>query len=343
MAVSIAAARALSAEPVLSVNDLKVHFFTRRGVVRAVDGISFTVHKGERFGLVGESGSGKSTTALGIMRTVQEPGRIAGGNITLHADDTVVDLATLGSEQMRQRRLADVAMIPQGSMNSLNPVRRIVDHFRDSILAHERNVPDRKIVERMDELLRMVGLQPSVARLYPHELSGGMKQRVCIALSICLSPRVIIADEPTSALDVVVQRRVMETLGSVQERLHAAVILVGHDMGLLAQFVDRLGVMYAGKLVEIGTVRQIFDNPLHPYTRLLIESLPTLEQRGVFHGVPGLPPSLLNPPSGCLFYPRCPSRMDICQHVVPPLVEVEPDHWAACHMYQGEERQGVVA
>jgi len=343
MAVSIASARTVSTDPVLSVNGLKVHFFTRRGVVRAVDGISFTLHKGERFGLVGESGSGKSTTALGIMRTIQEPGRIVDGNIALYADDMVVDLASLQPEEMRQRRLADVAMIPQGSMNSLNPVRRIVDHFRDSILAHERNVPDRQIIERMHELLRMVGLQPAVARLYPHELSGGMKQRVCIALSICLSPKVIIADEPTSALDVVVQRRVMETLAAVQERLHAAVILVGHDMGLLAQFVDRLGVMYAGKLVEIGTVRQIFDNPLHPYTRLLIDSLPTLEQRGVFRGVPGLPPSLLNPPSGCLFYPRCPSRMEICQHVAPPLVEVEPDHWAACHMYQGEGRQEVVA
>lgn len=343
MAVSVASSRTVAAEPVLSVDDLKVHFFTRRGVVRAVDGVSFTVRKGERFGLVGESGSGKSTTALGIMRMVQAPGRIAGGSVTLYGDDTSVDLATLPPEQMRQRRLADIAMIPQGSMNSLNPVRKVADHFRDSIQAHERKVPDRQIDERMGDLLRMVGLQPSVARLYPHELSGGMKQRVCIALSICLSPKVIIADEPTSALDVVVQRRVMETLATVQERLDASVILVGHDMGLLAQFADRLGVMYAGKLVEIGPIRHIFNNPLHPYTRLLIESLPTLEQRGVFHGVPGLPPSLLNPPRGCLFYPRCPSRMDICQHQAPPLVEVEPEHWAACHMYQDEEREGVMA
>lgn len=188
----------------------------------------------------------------------------------------------------------------------------------------------------------MVGLKPSVGRLYPHELSGGMKQRVCIALSICLSPRVIIADEPTSALDVVVQRRVMQTLATVQERVGASVILVGHDMGLLAQFVDRLGVMYAGKLVEVGPIREIFANPLHPYTRLLIESLPTLEQRGVFHGVPGLPPSLLNPPEGCLFAPRCPSRMDICTQQVPPLIEVEPDHWAACHLHpEPVRREGV--
>lgn len=343
MAVSVASARTVSTEPVLSVGDLKVHFFTRRGVVRAVDGISFTIHKGERFGLVGESGSGKSTTALGIMRMVQDPGRIAAGSIMLYGDDAPVDLTTLGPDQMRQRRLSDIALIPQGSMNSLNPVRRIDDHFKDSIRAHESNARDRDIDGRMNELLRMVGLKPSVGRLYPHELSGGMKQRVCIALSICLSPKVIIADEPTSALDVVVQRRVMATLAGVQERLGAAVILVGHDMGLLAQFVDRLGVMYAGKLVEVGSIRDIFNNPLHPYTRLLIESLPTLEQRGVFHGVPGLPPSLLNPPEGCLFATRCPSRMEVCERVVPPLVEVEPDHWAACHLHPSPEREGSVA
>jgi peptide/nickel transport system ATP-binding protein len=328
---------------VLSIDDLRVHFFTRRGVVKAVDGVSLRLRKGERFGLVGESGSGKSTTILGVMRMVQEPGRIAGGSITLHAGGESVDLTALSAEEMRRRRLADISLIPQGSMNSLNPVRRIADHFRDSIQAHDRAMRDAEIDARMDELLRMVGLKPSVGRLYPHELSGGMKQRVCIALSICLSPRVIIADEPTSALDVVVQRRVMQTLATVQERVGASVILVGHDMGLLAQFVDRLGVMYAGKLVEVGPIRQIFANPLHPYTRLLIESLPTLEQRGVFRGVPGLPPSLLSPPEGCLFAPRCPSRMSICTQQAPPLIEVEPDHWAACHLHPNPVRREGVA
>jgi peptide/nickel transport system ATP-binding protein len=179
----------------------------------------------------------------------------------------------------------------------------------------------------------MVGLRESVARLYPHELSGGMKQRVCIGLSITLSPRVIIADEPTSALDVVVQRHVMETLGAIQAKIGASVILVGHDMGLLAQFVDRLGVMYAGKLVELAPIGDIFERPLHPYTRALISSLPTLDQRGVFKGVPGLPPSLRNPPEGCLFAPRCPQVMDRCTVVTPPLQEVTPGHWVACHLY----------
>ena len=343
MAVSVAPPRVVSADPVLTIDDLRVYFDTRRGVVKAVDGVSFTLRKGERFGLVGESGSGKSTTILGVMRLLQEPGRIAGGSITLHADDEQIELTALAPEAMRRRRLSDISLIPQGSMNSLNPVRRIADHFRDSIQAHDRAMRDREIEARMEELLRMVGLKPSVARLYPHELSGGMKQRVCIALSICLSPRVIIADEPTSALDVVVQRRVMQTLATVQERVGASVILVGHDMGLLAQFADRLGVMYAGKLVEVGPIRDIFANPLHPYTRLLIESLPTLERRGVFQGVPGLPPSLLSPPEGCLFAPRCPSRMDICTQRVPPLIEVEPEHWAACHLHPEPIRREVVA
>ena len=314
---------------VLRVDDLRVYFRTPRGPVKAVDGISFSLREGERFGLVGESGSGKSTTALAIMRMLRPPGRIEGGRITLGDRE----LTGLSEEQFRQMRLAEIAMVPQGAMNSLNPVRRIRDHFKDSIRAHERRATDVQIQARIAELLPLVGLREEVANLYPHELSGGMKQRVCIALAIVLRPRVIIADEPTSALDVVVQRQVMQTLEAVQERLGAAVILVGHDMGLLAQFADRLGVMYAGKLVEIAPIAEIFKEPLHPYTQLLIASLPTLEERGVFRGVPGLPPSLLNPPAGCLFHPRCPKKMPHCSVEAPPLREVRPDHWVACHLY----------
>jgi peptide/nickel transport system ATP-binding protein len=313
----------------LRVNDLRVYYRTDRGPVKAVDGVSFSLRQGEKFGLVGESGSGKSTTALAIMRLIQHPGRIEGG--TIHLGER--DLTQLSDEQFRQVRLAEIALIPQGAMNSLNPVRRVRDHFFDSINAHERGTTDLAIRERINELLRMVGLREETANLYPHELSGGMKQRVCIALGIALQPKVIIADEPTSALDVVVQRHVMQTLGAVQQRLGAAVILVGHDMGLLAQFVDRLGVMYAGKLVEIGPVREIFQEPLHPYTQLLIASLPSLKEKGVFRGVPGLAPSLLDPPTGCLFHPRCPHAMDRCTTEIPALQEVRPDHWVACHLY----------
>ncbi|MGN6674129.1 MAG: ABC transporter ATP-binding protein [Thermomicrobiales bacterium] len=319
---------------VLRVSDLHVYYRSRLGTAKAVDGVSFTLRQGERFGLVGESGSGKSTTALAIMRMITPPGQIEGGKILLaEKNGQSRDLTKLNEEQYRQVRLADIAMIPQGAMNSLNPVRRIQEVFSDSIKAHEKSVSDAQIRERTAELLRMVGLQEDVARLYPHELSGGMKQRVCIAVSIALQPKVIIADEPTSALDVVVQRQIMQTLGAVQQRIGAAVILVGHDMGLLAQFVDRLGVMYAGKLVEVGNVRDVFHEPLHPYTQLLIASLPTLEEQGVFRGVPGLAPSLLNPPQGCLFHPRCPKVMPQCKTIVPELQEVRPEHWVACHLY----------
>lgn len=318
---------------VLAIDDLRVSYHTDRGVVKAVEGVTFGLRPGERLGLVGESGCGKSTMTLAIMRLIKPPGRIVGGRILLRGDSGDHDMASLSEERVRQLRLSEIALIPQGSMNSLNPVKRIADHFTDSILAHERRVSGSAIRQRTAELLRMVGLRESTARLYPHELSGGMKQRVCIALSISLSPRVIIADEPTSALDVVVQRHVMETLGAAQQRLNASVILVGHDMGLVAQFVDRLGVMYAGKLVELAPIGELFENPLHPYTRLLIGSLPTLDRRGVFRGVPGLPPSLLNPPGGCLFAPRCPNVMDRCKIETPPLQQVAPDHWVACHLY----------
>lgn len=327
--VAMATTSGVRQAEVLRVTDLRVQFRTAQGALKAVDGVSFTLHEGERFGLVGESGSGKSTTALAIMRMIGSPGQITGGAISLDERE----LIGLSEEQFRRVRLAEIAMVPQGAMNSLNPVRRIRDHFKDSIRAHERGATDAQIKDRIAELLPLVGLQEEVANLYPHELSGGMKQRVCIALAIVLRPRVIIADEPTSALDVVVQRQVMQTLETVQERLGAAVILVGHDMGLLAQFVDRLGVMYAGKLVEIAPIKAIFSDPLHPYTQLLIASLPTLEERGVFRGVPGLPPSLINPPSGCLFHPRCPKRLPHCSVETPPLREIRPGHWVACHLY----------
>jgi len=322
----------VTATDVLALENLEVGYHSDRGEVRAVRGVTFGLRAGERLGLVGESGCGKTTTALAIMRLIKAPGRITAGRILLRKGGREVDLASLNEEQVRQVRLSDIALIPQGSMNSLNPVKRIGDHFADSIEAHEK-ASAAQIRERTAEALKMVGLRESTARLYPHELSGGMKQRVCIALSVSLSPSVIIADEPTSALDVVVQRHVMETLGAIQQRLNASVILVGHDMGLLAQFVDRLGVMYAGKLVELAPIKTLFAEPKHPYTRSLIESLPTLDQRGLFRGVPGLPPSLRNAPPGCLFAPRCPHAMDHCRIDTPELQEVAPDHWVACHLY----------
>ncbi len=317
---------------VLHIEDLRVHFDTRRGVVKAADGINLELFPGERFGLVGESGSGKTTTALAILRMIRPPGRIVSGRIML---DRETDILSLTDEQMRQVRLKRIAMIPQGAMNSLNPVVPIKDQMMLTMRTHQGNdnLTDAAMMKRIEELLDSVGLQPAVAQLYPHELSGGMKQRVCIALAISMRPQVILADEPTSALDVVVQRRIMQTLRTLQEQLGAAVILVGHDMGLMAQFVDRLGVMYGGKLVEVGTVAEIFTDPKHPYTQLLISSIPSLDRKRNFTTIPGMPLSLQDPPPGCLFHPRCPQVFGPCSSVEPRPIEVTPGRDVLCLLY----------
>ena len=314
--------------PVLRIEGLRVAYDHPRGVVRAVDDVSFSLRPRERFGLAGESGSGKSTMALAILRMIKPPGRIEGGEVWM--DD--ISLAQLTPDAMRRLRLAGIAMVPQGSMNSLNPVVRIRDQIGDAIADHGGKLSRRELAARVGSLLGQVGLPPEVAEKYPHELSGGMKQRACIAIAICLRPKVIIADEPTSALDVVVQRQVMETLGSVQEDLGAAVILVGHDMGLMAQFVDRLGIMYAGRLVEVAPIRDIITAPRHPYTRLLIDSLPSLEQRSGLRGIPGLAPLLRDLPSGCAFHPRCPRAEARCRSEKPAVRPMGPDATVACHL-----------
>jgi peptide/nickel transport system ATP-binding protein len=317
---------------ILDVSDLHVSYFTSRGPVRAVNGVSFSLARGETLGLVGESGSGKSTIALALLRLIRPPGRIVQGQILLDGRD----LVTLSDEAMRLVRLGEIAMVAQGAMNSLNPVMRIRDQVVDGWKDHARDRRSRRKVdeERVVELLRRVGLRPEVARMYPHELSGGMKQRAVIAIAIGLRPKVIIADEPTSALDVVVQRQIMETLREVQTELGAGMILIGHDMGLMAQSVDRLGVMYAGGLAEVSPVLEIFDEPLHPYSRLLIASLPSAAQKGNLRGIPGLPPSLLDPPQGCPFHPRCPNVMDRCRTVAPSLEEKRAGRAVACHLYE---------
>lgn len=322
---------------ILQVNDLRVYYRTPRGTVKAVDGVTFDVEAGERFGLIGESGSGKSTIALAIMRLIRSPGRIESGEIWLDGEN----LLELSDEEMRQRRLAKVAMVTQGAMNSLNPVIRIRQQFTDGLQSHGVNISKEETRERLAALLDRVGLRPEVADMYPHELSGGMKQRVCIAFAISLRPSLIITDEPTSALDVVVQRQVMQTLRQVQEDLGAAVILIGHDMGLMAQFASRIGVMYAGKLVEEGPVRQIFRRPQHPYTRLLMESLPSLEEKEVLVAASGAPPSAAERPVGCVFHPRCPFVMDRCIDVEPVYREVAPDQWAACHLHDEDVDKDV--
>jgi peptide/nickel transport system ATP-binding protein len=265
-------------EPILEVADLRVSYPTSRGPFLAVDGVSLQLGKGERFGLIGESGSGKSTLALALMRLIKPPGRIVEGRIVLDG----VDLLSLPEDEMRHRRLADIALVTQGAMNSLNPVMRIRPQMVDAMSAHGVRHTTHEWDTRLASLLRSVNLKPEVADLYPHQLSGGMKQRVCIAIAISLRARVLVADEPTSALDVVVQRRVIQTLRRVQDQLGASVILIGHDMGLMAQFAQRVAVMRGGQIVEVADVKDLFARPQHPYTRQLMQSLPSLHGRGSF-------------------------------------------------------------
>ena len=314
---------------VLEVRDLRVHYATPLGDVIAVNGVSLDVYEGETLGLVGESGCGKSTLAMAILRLVQPPGRIVSGQVRILG----IDLVSLNDAELRQVRWSQVALIPQGAMNSLNPVMRVKDQIAEAIKTHQGERSPAELKERILRLLAMVGLPGRVYTMYPHELSGGMKQRVCIAMAIALTPSVIIADEPTSALDVVVQRVVAQTLLDVKRTLGVSMILIGHDMGLMAQLVDRIAVMYAGNIVEIAPVKEIFAEPLHPYTQLLLASIPSVKERKPLVVTEGLTHDLRRPPPGCIFQLRCPFVMDKCREVVPPLRELRPNHYAACHLY----------
>ena len=319
-------------DQLLQVRDLRVYYGTDAGEVQAVDGVTFDLERGVKLGLVGESGCGKTTMAMSMMRLIKPPGRIVGGQILLDGDD----LAAVSEEEMRQKRMTEIALIPQGAMNSLSPVSRVRDQIIDGMVDHDPSLSKEQLRQRVREVLESVDLDPDVAGMYPHELSGGMKQRVCVGIAIALRPKLIIADEPTSALDVVVQRQVMQTIERLQQEMGISMILIGHDMGLMAQSVDRLAVMYAGRLREVAEVHELFGAPQHPYTKLLISTLPTLGRRGEFSGIPGITPSLLDPPPGCLFHPRCPAAKEMCCKVCPTLVEVSPGHWVACHQ-DGDE------
>jgi peptide/nickel transport system ATP-binding protein len=317
-------------ERVLDVKNLRIHYETPRGDVIAVNGINFHLYKGETLGLVGESGCGKSTATAGILRLVQPPGRIVSGEVMLNG----VDIMQLSEQEFRQMRWREASLVPQGAMNSLNPVMKIRDQIADGIIAHEPGNSRQDLKDRVLELLTLVGLPSRVYDLYPHELSGGMKQRVCIAMAIALNPSLIIADEPTSALDVVVQRVVAQTLLDVKKKLGVSMILIGHDMGLQAQLVDRIAVMYAGNIVEVAPIRSIFEEPLHPYTQLLIASIPSIKERKPLKVTEGLTHDLRNPPPGCIFQFRCPEVMQKCREIVPPLRELRPEHYVACHLYE---------
>jgi len=316
---------------VLEVSDLKVYYATPTGDVRACDGVTFTLYEGETLGLVGESGSGKSTATSGVLQLVSPPGRIAGGSVVMDGQD----MLALDEEALRRSRWRTLSLIPQGAMNSLNPTMTISAQIRDVIETHEGRASKGEMRTRVLELFRRVGLPGRIHDMYPHELSGGMKQRVCIAMAIALDPTVIVADEATSALDVVVQRVVAQTLAKVREELGVSMIMIGHDMGLMAQMVDRIAVMYAGRIVEIAPVRRMFERPAHPYSRILIESIPSLTERRPMRVLGGITHDPRHPPPGCIFQMRCEHAMDVCRSDPPPRPqEIAPDHEVHCHLWR---------
>jgi len=325
--------------PLIEVKDLKVDYLSLRGPVRAVDGVSFSLKPGEVLGLAGESGSGKSTIAQAILRILQPPAIITGGSVKF-GDREILEM---DDDALAEFRWRDVSMVFQSAMNALNPVMTVGAQIMDAIQAHE-GVSDRVARSRAEELLVVVGIEANRIDSYPHQLSGGMRQRAVIAIALALHPPLMIMDEPTTALDVVVQKEIMYQITELREQLGFSILFITHDLSLLVEISNRIAIMYAGQIVELAPARQLFDNPLHPYTRGLMSSFPSLTgERVRLTGIAGSPPDLAAPPSGCRFHPRCPNRMAHCDHVVPRLAEVEPDHWVACHLYPESTPAGSVA
>ena len=324
-----------STQPIVRAEDLKAYYITKAyGVertVQAVDDITMSIAAGEIYGLAGESGCGKSTLLKVLLGEFQPPLTVVGGSVTYNFEGDEQDASAMTEEDYRRLRWSKVSYIPQGSMHVLNPVRRIQDTFHDFIATH-RQVTKTESFKMTGDYLRDLGLPEKVMRSYPHQLSGGMRQRVTIALATILWPKLIFADEPTTALDVVVQRGVIQLLKDIQQKEGSTVVLITHDLGVHANLADRIGVLYAGKLVEEAPTRTILKTPRHPYTQFLINSLPDFEERTVRESIPGRPPALDDPPAGCRFHPRCPLAIDTCSQVEPPMLEIAPGHRVACHL-----------
>jgi len=318
------------ATPLLELSDLKVSFAARRGEVRAVDGISLQVAKGEIVGLAGESGCGKTTAGLAIMRLIKPPGRIRSGKITF---DGRVDLLSLEEEELRQFRWKKISMIFQGAMNSLNPVYSVGSQVREAITSHEDCTED-EVRRRVDRLFRDVGIDPSRVMDYPHEFSGGMRQRAVIAMALSLNPDLLIADEPTTALDVVVQRQILDLMIDMQKRLGLSMIFITHDLVALSEFSDRICIMYAGRIVEVSRTGILYKEPLHPYTEGLLESLTGIATPGKkLWSIPGAPPDLADIPAGCRFRPRCRYAFERCAVDDPKLLSPREGRQVACHLW----------
>ena len=315
--------------PLLVVENLRTYFTLSSGTVKAVDGVSFELHDGEALGIAGESGCGKTTTALSLVRLLPANAKIVGGSVKLFG----IDLTLKSENALRRYRWREISVIFQGAMNALNPVRRVGDQIAEPII-ERLGVPRADANRRAVELLELVGIARDRAAAYPHQLSGGMRQRAMIAMALACDPAIVIGDEPTTALDVMVQAQILELLERLREQLGLSLILITHDLSVIAETCDRVLVMYAGRVAEEGPVRTIFGEPRHPYTQMLLAAIPNLESdRRLLGTIPGSPPDLRTPPPGCRFHPRCPLVMDVCREVVPEEVRHADGVRVACHLY----------
>jgi peptide/nickel transport system ATP-binding protein len=318
-------------EVILQVEDVSIVYHSSRGDVHAANNVSFQLHKGEALALIGESGCGKTTISLSLVRMLPPSGEVTSGKILYTRDGVTKDILELSSQDVRRFRWEDCAMVFQGAQNAFNPVLRIRQQFTDTARAHGKKSKE-WVNQRTLELFRLVRLEPNrVFDAYPHELSGGMKQRTLLALGVLLDPQILILDEPTTALDILTQRAIIDVLNEMQDRLGFSIIFISHDLTLAAEMADRVATMYAGQIVELGSVKDIFYRPLHPYTLGLINSVPKLDhEQDDLTSIPGSPPNLIDPPSGCKFHPRCQFATDRCIQEAPPLIEKVSGHSVAC-------------
>jgi oligopeptide/dipeptide ABC transporter ATP-binding protein len=314
---------------ILDIDNLSVHFPINIGTVRAVQGVHVQLEQGEVMGLVGESGCGKSTLGFSILRLLRPPGKIVGGRIVYHGEDIV----QMKEEEILSLRGRRIAMIFQDPLTSLNPLFRIDEQFIETVLTHEKGLDRKTAFQRAEGTLESLGLSPERLLEYPHQMSGGMRQRIMIGMGLILNPDLLIADEPTTSLDVIVEAQFLDLLNDLRKQFNLTILLITHNLGNVAQLADRITVMYGGTIAEIGPAQTIFDNPLHPYTQGLLSSIPNIKlDQPELRTMPGSPPDLVNPPPGCVFHPRCPHAMDVCQHEIPVIFQ-KNGHVVRCWLY----------
>lgn len=332
---------------ILTINDLTVEYTTRRGTARAVDRVFLTLGENRTLGLAGESGCGKSTLGRSIMRLISYPGRIVDGEIIFNIKEDIhdnqhsiekgnVNLIELSDEQMRTLRGKEIAYIFQDPMTSLNPMVSIGEHFTQLMEAHDPTIEKEAALDRAGEILDSLGILPERVTDYPHQFSGGMRQRVMIGLGLALRPKLLISDEPTTSLDVIVEAQILEEMAALKEEFNLTMILITHNLGVLAQTADDIAIMYTGRLMEIARTDALFAEPLHPYTQELLKAVPDVTKpEKKLSWIPGAPPDLIDPPPGCMFHPRCPYVMDLCKVEVPPFIPSRTGGLVACHLYNG--------